>query len=27
MPCPHLHVVFQGRTGRSAQWALRPGDL
>lgn len=27
MPCPHLHVVFQGRTGRSAPWALRPGDL
>lgn len=27
MPCPHLHVVFQGRRGRSAQWALRPADL
>lgn len=27
IPCPHLHVVFQGRKSRGAHWALSPGDL
>jgi len=27
LPCPHLHVVFQGRTRRGARWALSPTDL
>ena len=27
LPCPHLHVVFQGRTRRGAPWALSPSDL
>lgn len=27
MPCPHLHVVFQGRKSPTDRWALRPTDL
>ena len=27
MPCPHLHVVFQGRKSRGSHWALSPADL
>lgn len=27
MPCPHLHVVFQGRKSPSHQWALSRADL
>jgi hypothetical protein len=26
-PCPHLHVVFQGRRSPTAHWALSPADL
>ena len=26
-PCPHLHVVFQGRKSRGAGWVLSPADL
>jgi len=26
-PCPHLHVVFQGRRSPTAHWALSPSDL
>jgi hypothetical protein len=26
-PCPHLHVVFQGRKARKQPWALNPADL
>jgi hypothetical protein len=26
-PCPHLHLVFQGRKSPSAHWALSPADL
>lgn len=27
IPCPHLHVVFQGRKSRGSRWALSPADL
>ena len=27
IPCPHLHVVFQGRRSPTAPWALNPADL
>ena len=27
IPCPHLHVVFQGRRSPTDRWALSPGDL
>lgn len=27
IPCPHLHVVFQGRRSPGHGWALSPGDL
>ena len=27
IPCPHLHVVFQGRRSPTAPWALSPADL
>jgi hypothetical protein len=27
IPCPHLHVVFQGRKSPGAPWALSPADL
>ena len=27
IPCPHLHVVFQGRKSRGSHWALSPADL
>ena len=27
IPCPHLHVVFQGRRSPTAHWALSPADL
>jgi len=26
-PCPHLHVVFQGRKSPGVHWALSPADL
>jgi hypothetical protein len=26
-PCPHLHLVFQGRKSRGTGWVLSPGDL
>lgn len=26
-PCPHLHVVFQGRAHRRASWLISPGEL
>jgi hypothetical protein len=26
-PCPHLHLVFQGRRSPSHHWALSPADL
>ena len=26
-PCPHLHLVFQGRRSPSSHWALSPADL
>ena len=27
LPCPHLHVVFQGRLRRGVHWALSPAQL
>ena len=27
LPCPHLHVVFQGRIKRGGHWVLSPADL
>lgn len=27
LPCPHLHVVFQGRKNTGSGWALSPSDL
>jgi len=27
LPCPHLHVVFQGRRSTGSGWALSPSDL
>lgn len=27
IPCPHWHVVFQGRRSPTAHWALSPADL